>query len=262
MGELSKIQWTDHTFNPWWGCARVSPGCEHCYAETFSKRVGQKIWGVQAERRFFGDKHWAEPVKWNAAAAKAQKRARVFCASMADVFEDRPDLVEWRGRLWRLILETPWLDWQLLTKRPENITRLAPGWFSGAPDNVWIGTTIEDRKRLDRIEHLRRQIASVLFLSLEPLLEDLGEIDLAGIKWVIVGGESGGGARPFDYRWAQAIVEQCRAARVPCFVKQMGSRPQLTSGITGEALPRKLFDRKGGDWDEWPDVLRVRQFPE
>lgn len=117
MGADSKIQWTHHTFNPWWGCARVSPGCEHCYAERDAARWGTK-WGVNAERRFFGDKHWAEPLKWNRAAGKARETRRVFCASMADVFEDREDLAPHRARLYKLIESTPCLVWQLLTKRP------------------------------------------------------------------------------------------------------------------------------------------------
>src|SRR5688572_457301 len=110
MGANSAIEWTDNTFNPWWGCQRVSPGCEHCYAETFDRRVhgrGNEHWGPSADRRFFGDKHWAEPRKWNREAEESGVRQRVFCASMADVFEDRRDLDDQRARLWDLIRETP-----------------------------------------------------------------------------------------------------------------------------------------------------------
>ncbi|HEX4264577.1 MAG TPA: DUF5131 family protein, partial [Verrucomicrobiae bacterium] len=118
MGKNSSIEWTDHTFNPWWGCTKVSPGCEHCYAETWAHRVGQDVWGAKQDRRFFTDKHWQEPIRWNADAAESKKRRRVFCASMADVFENRDDLNKWRSKLWQLIIDTPWLDWLLLTKRP------------------------------------------------------------------------------------------------------------------------------------------------
>src|SRR5262245_42917072 len=115
MGHQSSIEWTDHTFNPWWGCTKVSPGCTYCYAETLSTRYGHTIWGPRAERRLFGDKHWQEPLKWNNTAEQIGKPARVFCASMADVFEDNHTLDLERERLWLLIGETPWLHWQLLT---------------------------------------------------------------------------------------------------------------------------------------------------
>lgn len=111
MGEQTEISWTDHSFNPWWGCTRVSPGCQHCYAEAFSKRTGNDVWGKDNDRRFFGDKHWAEPIRWNARAEITARRERVFCASMADVFEDRRDLDAPRQRLWELIVATPMLDW-------------------------------------------------------------------------------------------------------------------------------------------------------
>lgn len=292
MGEVTKIAWTDATFNPWWGCQRVSPGCEHCYAETFSKRVGLKVWGPTNERRFFGDKHWAEPIKRNAAAARDGVRRRVFCASMADVFEDREDLVGPRHRLFGLISETPHLDWLLLTKRPQNMVRFAPAsWKARWPSNVWAGTTAENQERADeRLPWLVEVPAAVRFLSCEPLL---GPVDLTNIhpyylkrgepspydpivrldvlrghtkgpdemtdmrvQWVIVGGESGHGARPFALEWASDLADQCRAAGVACFVKQMGDRPTLASG------PIAFRASKGGDPDEWPESLRVRQFPE
>lgn len=255
MGEASKIEWTHHTFNPWWGCMRVSPGCERCYAETFAKRVGLKLWGPTVNRRTFGDKHWSEPLKWDRAAAKAGERHRVFCASMADVFEDRVDLDEERARLWALIERTPHLDWLLLTKRPENAHRMVP-WTAIWPNNVWFGATAESTEWLaQRAPWVMRAPARVRFLSCEPLLNalDLDEYlsPTSGINWVIVGGESGPGARPFDPAWASGIVEQCRYYGVPVHVKQMGARP----------VGMKLRDSKGGDWTEWPERLRVRQYP-
>lgn len=211
MGEKTAIGWTHHTFNPWWGCVRVSPGCEHCYAETFAKRTGHDIWGPTAPRRFFGDAHWNEPRKWNAKAQADGVHRRVFCASMADVFEDRRDLDEPRGRLLYLIEQTPWLDWLLLTKRPEKMLDLAWLWEGCRwPDNVWAGTTAESQEWADeRIPSLLRVPAAVRFLSCEPLL---GPLDLRGlldfeiatemphyqqprvraIDWVITGGESAG----------------------------------------------------------------------
>ena len=198
MGEQTAIGWTDHTFNPWWGCTRVSPACNHCYAEAFAKRTGHDVWGKGGERRFLGDKHWAEPVKWNAKAEADGARRRVFCASMADVFEDRPDLTEPRQRLWDLIADTPALDWQLLTKRPENVTSMVPlAWLAIGerhgqpewPDNVWVGATVEDQKRAeDRIPHLLQVPARVRFLSCEPLL---GRVELA--RWMWLTGPSSAG---------------------------------------------------------------------
>jgi protein gp37 len=254
MGESTKIEWCHHTFNPWWGCVRVSPGCEHCYAESFAKRVGQKVWGVKSPRRFFGDKHWAEPLKWNKAAAEAGERHRVFCASMADVFEDRRDLDEHRERLWSLIRQTPHLDWLLLTKRPENFKALLPADWGDGYRNVWLGTTAEDQKRLmDRLQHLLVTPAAVRFLSCEPLLEqlDLYFFEAAVLDWIIVGGESGPGSRPFDVEWARDV-------------KQLGGHFMDTAvdGPVPYSARRKLSDAKGGDMAEWPEDLRVRQFPE
>lgn len=274
MGVDSKIEWTHHTFNPWWGCARVSPGCENCYAETFAKRTGKAKWGVNEERRLFGDKHWKEPLKWNAAAEKAGERHRVFCASMADVFEDRRDLDEQRQRLWNLIDDTPHLDWLLLTKRPENIARLYPPTWTEKRlppiRNIWLGCTAEDQKRADeRVPRLVEVRAAVRFLSCEPLLGPV-ELALNGIDWVIVGGESGHGARPFNLAWARSVVTQCRKANVAIHVKQLGAAPfsvadKISHKGNAEKMPdgfyRFLNDRKGGDWNEWPEDLRVREYP-
>lgn len=251
MGADSKIEWTHHTFNPWWGCQRVSPGCEHCYAETFSKRVGLKLWGPTNERRFFGDKHWAEPLKWNRDAERSGERRRVFCASMADVLDDRPELVDPRARLQSLIIDTPWLVWLLLTKRPQNALRLLSEDFIPMgvwPANVWLGTTVEDQTRArERIPHLRDTDAPVRFLSCEPLLGPvtLSPVELAGVHWVIVGSESGPGARPMAIEWARSLVNQCVDAGVPVHVKQI-------------ANPK---DRKGGNPEHWPPGNWPRQYP-
>jgi protein gp37 len=133
----SGIEWTTHTFNPWWGCSKVSPGCLNCYAEALANRFSGDIWGRGKPRRTFGDKHWAQPLKWNADARCSGRRAKVFCASMADVFDPEAPAAE-RQKLWRLIEQTPWLDWQLLTKRPELIADCLPeAWLQQARPNVW-----------------------------------------------------------------------------------------------------------------------------
>jgi protein gp37 len=252
VGEHTEIAWTDHTFNPWWGCFKVSAGCTNCYAETFSKRVGQHIWGPPATtpRRLFGEKHWAEPLKWNLAAEREGVRKRVFCASMADVFEDHPMLSPEREKLWALIERTPMLDWQLLTKRPENILTMVPyDWQEGTPDNVWLGTSVENQEQAEiRISWLLTAPASVLFLSCEPLL---GDVDLTpwlgGINWVIAGGESGPKHRPFDPGWARSLRDQCTAAGVPYFFKQVGGLHHAAGG--------RLLD--GRTWDEMPGRVAV-----
>lgn len=155
--------------------ARVSAACRSCYAETFAHRLGLDVWGKGADRRFFGDAHWNEPVKWNRKAEKEGVRRQIFCASMADVFEDHAGLDEQRERLWALMAETPWLDWLLLTKRPENIGGMIPwSWVAGAPENVWFGATAEDQGCADeRIPFLLDNPAVVHFLSCEPLLSSL-----------------------------------------------------------------------------------------
>jgi len=301
MGESTKIGWCHHTFNPWWGCTKVSPGCTNCYADSFSRRLGHgkslpTIWGAKAERKLFAPKHWAEPLTWNRRAKEDGVRRRVFCASMADVFEDRPDLVDERARLFRLIEATTRLDWLLLTKRPENVQRLAAEctWFNTWPENVWLGVTAEDQKHANERIPLLLGVRGpeIRFVSYEPALEAVdfapyleeqgyesngpaGWVQTApAVDWVIVGGESGPGARSFDVRWAERVVEQCAAARVACFVKQLGSRPVLDIEPTGNfrthegrrqlemrATSLRLQHRKGEDPAEWPPELRVREFP-
>ncbi len=176
MGENSKIEWTDHTFNAWIGCQKVSPGCANCYAEALMDlRYGKVKWGPNGERKVTSDANWKLPLRWNRQAEKEGVRRRVFCCSLADVFEGRPEVIFWREELFRLIDSTPHLDWLLLTKRPENIVRMWPG---EARKNVWLYTSIENQECSDeRIPHLLkcRDLVPVLGLSVEPLL---GPIDL------------------------------------------------------------------------------------
>lgn len=255
MGRNSAIQWCDHTFNPWSGCTKVSQGCAHCYAAEMSRRFAGAFgeWGDDAPRKVASEKQWAEPLRWDRASAKAAagggRRARVFCASMADVFEDRAELVAPRARLYKLIRDTPNLDWLLLTKRPENAEVL---WFNANvdafelgsvwADNVWLGTTAEDQQRAnERIPHLLAVPARVRFVSVEPML---GPVDLhrggwsfleplrpppgnkgghdRGLDWVICGGESGRKPRPMHPDWARSLRDQCKQAGVPFLFKQWG----------------------------------------
>lgn len=266
MSENSKISWTDHTFNPWWGCTEVSPACDHCYARGFDKRVGGDHWN--GTRRFFGDKHWNEPLKWNRHALKQFGRpARVFCASMADVFEQREELNPHRDRMFSLIQATPNLHWNLLTKRWDAIKYYQP--FLSAQPNVRIGVTVENQTYDFRITN------GVSWLSCEPLLGRLSlrwlavfpppyraqrkdsnstdEYDgLRTLSWVIVGGESGPHAREMKLEWALNLMRECNTAGVPVHFKQ-----------TGDVLARKLGlkDRSGKDPNEWPEELRVQEFP-
>jgi protein gp37 len=277
MSENSKIEWTDHTFNPWEGCQKVGPGCDNCYAETRNARFAGGVavnWGPGAPRRLTGASNWNKPIKWNAQAKlqhdawegfKAQhpgltddqleakgfskpRRTRVFCASLADVFDNAVN-PSWRADLFGLILKTPYLDWLLLTKRIRNVqSMLAELAHESDPDlslldmmplpNVWIGATIVNQEEADRdIPKLLQVPAKVRFLSMEPLL---GPVDIRhrlgpcvftekdqsatgrGIDWVIVGGESGPGARPMHPDWARRLRDQCTAAGVPFLFKQWG----------------------------------------
>jgi protein gp37 len=258
MGINSGIQWTHHTFNPWWGCTKVSEACRRCYAESFAKRTGNKVWGDNAERRLFGDAHWREPVRWNAMAEKAGERVRVFCASMSDVFEDRRDLDQQRERLWRLIEATTHLDWLLLTKRSGAMVRLAPkAWADEWPSNVWAGSTVEDQPSADaRIAHLVRVPARIRFLSMEPLV---GPVSLPAfavglIHWVIIGGESGAGARRLDFANVERVLAWAKAHGAAPFVKQLGQ-------AWAQEDKSNRRDSHGGEPSEWPEHLRVREFP-
>ncbi len=273
MARDSRIEWTDHTFNPWWGCTKVSPACDHCYAEAWARRLGQDIWGAGAPRRTLSDAYWQQPLRWDSAAEKAGRRERVFCASMADVFEWKKGLSEVRQRLWRLIEATPHLDWLLLTKRPHLVRRLAP-WDNDWPHNVWLGTTIETQRLADkRLPHLADCAARVRFLSCEPLLEgiDLSHwLERKAVHWVIAGGESGPGARPSDPLWFYALRDGCIAHRTPFHFKQWGDWAPLGSlpeprDVLWEtcSTPMARFGKKASGrllenrtWDGLPRSLR------
>lgn len=361
MAESTGIEWCDATFNPWWGCERVSPGCAHCYADTLARRRAPKLalWGEDHDFRFLSGGNWAKPLRWaklardgrlpDGSANKDGHRPRVFCASMADVFEERGELDTLRERLFALIADTPELDWLVLTKRPEfardwlhaRETGISPNGmtgyilvsqcraFDGPLANMWLGVSIENARFTWRANVLRKIPAAVRFLSCEPLLGSLfkdpnqgragdsshpmgetrapafevraatarqvarsdGEaspaseedpapkvgrrsrssapLDLTGIDWIIIGGESGAGARNCDVNWIREIIDHvAQVALGPLqpalFVKQLGARPIRSYDIDGHACSAPVFgirDRKGGHIDEWPADLRIREFP-
>lgn len=246
MAENSGIEWTHHTFNPWIGCTKISAACDHCYAESWDNRFGGERWGPHAART--RTKTWGNPVKWNKKAAELGVRYRVFCASLADVFDNHKSIEKsWRRELWKLIEETPNLDWLLLTKRPQNIVKFAPeNWFSdGIPDNIWLGTTVENQKEATlRIPHLTQIPAKVRFLSCEPMVGPvrIPEIQLKRLHWIITGGESGSQFRPADPQWFRDLRDQCKAHNVPFLFKQWEGRNQKEIKAKGRMLDGVVHD--------------------
>jgi protein gp37 len=291
VGETTKIAWTDSTSNAWHGCAKVDQLCAHCYAEVSTpvrvKRAkGLELWGVHGGRS--ETKGWERDLRrWNAAALASGEIHHVFGQSLADTFESYhgrvyradgrtdPTLDDLRTKYLSVIWECDALTFQLLTKRPENVKRMVPpSWLTDWPAHVWIGAS---GWTAERIAALRAIPATTRFLSFEPLYEVPGVVDLTGIAWVIVGGESGPKARPFDLAWARSIRDQCKAAGVAYFCKQLGAHPMTTwediergfdfnvrfhQSMPGSSLHRlALNDSHGADPAEWPEDLRVQQFP-
>lgn len=245
MAENSKIEWTDATWNPVRGCTKISPGCKHCYAETFAERF-RGVKGHPYEQGFdlrLVPEKLEEPLEW-------KKPKKIFVNSMSDLFHENIPL-DYIKRVFDVMNQAHWHTFQILTKRAERLAEVAHE-LHWTP-NIWQGVSVEDRKfGLIRIDLLRIVPAHVRMLSCEPLLEDLGEVDLTGIHWVIVGGESGSGARPMQADWVCSIRDQCKAANVPIFIKQMGSE---------YARRHHFSDPKGGDWLEWAAEFRFREFP-
>ena len=316
MTERSNIEWTDATFNPWEGCQKMGLGCDHCYAETRNARFGGGVapnWGPGAPRRRTSAENWRQPIKWNAEhdafVAEHGRRRRVFCASLADVFDNAVD-PQWRIDLLQLIADTPNLDWLLLTKRIGNAHQMLDAaldvmshgltrWADYPWPNVWIGATIANQIEADRdIPKLMAVPARVRFLSMEPLLGpvDLTRIDINGwaeiypltgttectdddgnpmpdipaLDWIIVGGESGPGARPMHPAWARSLRDQCAAAGVPFLFKQWG---EWTPGVNVErhagivktamwlnsewSVGMESLAADDGHIDDEPDLYRV-----
>lgn len=282
MGKETGISWCHHTFNPWHGCVKVSPGCEHCYAETLSKRWGKDIWGPAktTSRQLMSDAYWKQPLAWDRDAAEHGVRRLVFCASMADVFEDAPQIDGARRRLFGLIERTPNLIWLLLTKRPQNVMPMLsdtgyPGgpvtWLERMGDRVWMGTSVENQATAEqRIPQLTAIPAAIRFLSIEPLIERV-DLETRGflslwketggvprlkmvrpspIHWMIVGGESGPHARPMHTNWVRELRRQSFASKVPFFFKQWGEWLLMTHApdlLMLKRMPRR-FIQVGGEW--------------
>lgn len=267
MAENSSIEWTDHTFNPWLGCTKISPGCDRCYAEAWSKRSGLVQWGKNPRRRT-SEAYWRQPLRWQREAASFAhtrgRRQRVFCASLADVFDNKADAA-WRTELFGLIRCTPDLDWLLLTKRPSNIPRMLPDdWGARGYSNVWLGFTAEDQKRFDERKQFIAEVPAALwFVSYEPAIGPLrlGERDPRP-DWLISGGESGAGARPMNPQWARDVIADCRRLGISPFHKQWGnwtSNPLVAEDAVpiADAKARDPHGKGGG----LLDGQIVREFP-
>jgi protein gp37 len=241
MSDRSSIEWTDATWNPVRGCVKVSPGCKHCYAETFAERF-RGVPGHPFEQGFdlrLVPEKLEDPLRW-------RQSRRIFVNSMSDLFQDGVP-TEYIERVGRVMARADWHTYQVLTKRPERMKQLLCGelhWLGRLP-HVWFGVSVENRRHgVPRIRLLRETPASVRFLSIEPLLEHLGTLDLAEIDWLIVGGESGPRARPMREEWVVALRDQCRSARVPFFFKQWG-------GVRKHETGRRL---RGRTHDAFPAV--------
>lgn len=287
MAENTAIEWADHTFNPWTGCTKVSPGCDHCYAEAWAKRSGTVRWGASEPRRRTTAANWRLPIKWNAQAEREGRRFRVFCSSLADVFDNAvPEA--WRVDMLRLIAETPNLDWLLLTKRIGNAyTMMVEAFRAGWPGhgglwdrwpelfrNVWLGATVVDQAEADRdVPKLLAVPARVRFLSIEPMLGPIsfeglfatdaandGSNALEALDWIICGGESGPHARPMHPDWARSLRDQCAAADVPFLFKQWGEHSVHEIGDDGSIRPPSSMSL--GRMKQWrPDLGRYSDVP-
>lgn len=281
MAETTGIGWCHHTWSQHRGCAKVSTGCEFCYAEKGSHRnpaiLG--IWGIHGTRPINAD--WGKPVSWNRKATQAGERHRIF-PSLCDWLEDREELVKTRSRFMNLVCQTRNLDWLLLTKRPENYSRLIARsleiliekhatdtvrkWMDCAPENVWNGVSVENQEYAEkRLPILVETKAAIRWVSYEPAL---GPVDfrpwLDRIDWIVCGGESGSKARPFHMEWAEDVAQQCADAGVAFFMKQVGANPFMRPpGAWGhvDPPPMKFKAKKGDDINEWPEHLRIQEYP-
>jgi protein gp37 len=245
VAATSAIEWTDATWNPWMGCERVSPGCAHCYMYREQRQYGHDPEALRRSKtKFF------EPLRWTEARL-------VFTCSWSDWFHPAAD--PWRDEAWEVVRQTPHLTYQILTKRPELIAERLPGDWDDGWENVWLGVSIENSRFTWRADALREVPAAVRFISAEPLLGSLFEtsgrrsrLDLEGIDWLIVGGESGPGSRRLDLTWAHELVNACDDVSTAFFMKQLGS-------VLARSLGSR--DRKGGDMSVFPSELKRREMP-
>jgi len=227
MAESTGIEWSDATWNPWYGCRKVSPACAHCYAERDMTRYGRDFNTVMRAK----DATFYAPLKW-------KEPRKIFTCSWSDFFIEEAD--EWRSEAWNIIMQTPRHTYLVLTKRPERISKSSLQW----PGHIWLGASVETTRQYRRIEKLRDIPARIRFLSMEPLLARTHDTPLYGIHWVIVGTESGPKPRFTDLNWIRAIRDKCKAEGVAFFVKQLTT----TGGIK---IP----------YENWPEDLRIREFP-
>lgn len=245
MAENSKIEWTENTWSPWWGCRETSLACQNCYARRLARRFGRDCWG-EKPRLMLSEAHWRKPLAWQRKAEREGRIIPVF-PSMCDVFEDRPELVEPRGRLIRMIRHTPNLFWLLLTKRPENAGPMLP--VDMLP-NLGLGVTVENNDYLWRIAEVLKIPAALHFVSLEPLLNGLTLppefLALGQRAWCIAGCESGPKRRPTDIAHIRSLRDQCEAAHIPFLLKQMD--------VGGRVVKMPMLD--GRTWGEFPEALR------
>lgn len=236
MGETTEIAWADSTFNPWIGCTKISPGCDNCYAEAFlDKRLHRVQWGPHGERKRTSAANWHEPVQWNNRArgfrSSFGRRRRVFCSSLADVFDNQVPQ-GWLADQFQLMADTPELDWLLLTKRPENIEKMLKRINVAMPwPNIWLGFTAEDQEHFDRRWPIMREIPAVVrFCSYEPAIGPLRLLsgnNVAGLDWLICGGESGPGHRPMDLQWEEFIRNDCLGLGIAYFFKQLAGKRSI-----------------------------------
>jgi protein gp37 len=244
MGSKTGIAWTDRTYNPWWGCTRISPACDNCYAATMASNHKLNVWGAGVPRKRTSEANRKMPIAWNRQAVREGVRYKVFTLSMGDVLDGEVPQ-SWRDELWETIDQTPNLDWQLLSKRPENYHRFLPAQFKH--ENIWLGTTAENQHYYDTrwpaLARLRDRFpAAPLWISYEPAL---GPITLNTQNehpdWVIFGGESGGGHRPMQTSWADSILAECEVLGASFFMKQMAAATLVKAK---ELIPTHLLIRQ------------------
>lgn len=237
MGEVTGIGWTDHTFNPWIGCTKVSPGCDHCYAATLSNRHKWAEWGAGNDRKRTSASNWRQPITWDRKAKAAGEQRFVFCASLADVFDNEVDEL-WRRDLMKLIEATPNLTWLLLTKRIGNVRKMtsATAGNPALPQNVVLGATMVNQEEYDRDRLKLKDAAEVnglrtTFASIEPMLGPI-ILDSNAPSWIICGGESGVGARPIKDEWVRKLRDQSIELKRTFFFKQWGGQTPKANGKT------------------------------
>jgi protein gp37 len=242
----------DYDFNPWWGCTKVSPACDNCYAEVVAHMRGHKVWGKDADRKMMGADHWVEPQKWDKVAEKQGRRFNIFCSSMCDIMEARADLDPYREALWWTVERTPNLNWMFFTKRPDNYrTKLPAAWIKEPRENVWLITTVEHKDYLWRLDAVLKVPAVVHGVICEPLMSDIPLpkkfTKLGKRAWVISGGERGAGAasKITDISWLRGLRDTALSNDIPFFFNQWGEyAPTDTAGLIQVKLGHNHKDRR------------------